>query len=314
MDRAAFSTFVPLGTTYRSYGFEIEGRPGAGAADAQWARVGIVTPQFWHVMRTRVLEGRVFHAADGPDAPHALVINNAMARRYWGSRSPVGSRVRFAFAPENNYWSTVIGVVDDVLQTQLEREIPQMAYEAFDQVYIAGGSMLIRFKPGGTVSASTLQRTASEVGPYVRMGSIRTLSSDVAAVFMAPRLASVGTSVIAVVAILLSALGTYTIVGFSIAEQQRATMIRLALGAELAHTLRAVAGPLVYACAAGLVAGFLGLLAAVRTGQISPADRSAAIVGASVIVLCVVFAAIVGPVRRAHRRPSYQLLRDSSPG
>ncbi len=314
VDGAAFSTFLPFSTNYRSYGFEIEGRPGAEAADAQWARLGIVTPQFWHVLRTRVLEGRVFRAADGPDAPHALVINKSMARRYWGSRSPVGSRVRFAIAPEDNYWSTVIGVVDDIVQTQLEREIPQMAFEAFDQVAIAGGSVLIRFKPGATVSASTLQRTVSEIGPYVRMGSIRTLSSDVAAVFMAPRLASTGTSIIAVVAILLSALGTYTIVGFSIAEQRRATMIRLALGAKLAHTLRAIAAPLMYACAAGLAAGLLGLLIAVRTGQVSPPDRNAAIIGASVIVLCVVFAAIVVPVRRAHRHPSYQLLRDSSPG
>ena len=86
-----------------------------------------VSADFFKTLGTPLLRGRFFSIGDGPDAPRVAIINDAMARRSWPGRDPVGRRFKLGARDSDRPWYTVVGVVGDMRRQGLEREpVPQM--------------------------------------------------------------------------------------------------------------------------------------------------------------------------------------------
>ena len=104
----------------------VEGDDGTVSERLQFAR-DEVSADFFKTLGTPLLRGRFFSIGDGPDAPRVAIINDAMARRSWPGRDPVGRRFKFGPRDSDGPWYTVVGVVADMRRQGLEREpFPQM--------------------------------------------------------------------------------------------------------------------------------------------------------------------------------------------
>ncbi|HET7131113.1 MAG TPA: ABC transporter permease, partial [Gammaproteobacteria bacterium] len=118
---AAYVNYPPLTFNGGRVGLRIEGRPPPEPSDIanNMAANRVVTGDYFRTLGVPLIAGRTFDSRDAPDAPPALVINQALARKQWPNEDPIGKRL--AFGGAGSPWFTVIGVVGDVRQMQLDR-------------------------------------------------------------------------------------------------------------------------------------------------------------------------------------------------
>ncbi|PYQ17873.1 MAG: hypothetical protein DMF81_26605, partial [Acidobacteria bacterium] len=117
---AGLAAYLPLSGTDNGWGFVIEGRPALRTGEYNLAKYRPVSPGYFETIGIPLLRGREFISADNEDAPLVVVINESMARRYWGQGNPVTERLQFG----PPIWRTVIGVVGDVRHEGLDAEDP----------------------------------------------------------------------------------------------------------------------------------------------------------------------------------------------
>src|SRR6266404_1150943 len=110
---AGFATYVPLGGSDNDWSFLIEGRPPLPVGTYNMTKYRPVSPGYFETIGIPLLRGRLFTPADTGESLWAVVINDSMAREYWGAENPIGRQLHFERATPR----TVIGVVGDVLRT-----------------------------------------------------------------------------------------------------------------------------------------------------------------------------------------------------
>jgi putative ABC transport system permease protein len=136
---------APLALTRSGYtsDFTIAGwAAGAYGSEVTHRRI---TPDYFKVMRIPVLRGRTFTAADGPSGPQVVVINDALARKYFPGQDPVGKRIAFDRVPDStSNWNTIIGVVGSEHQTKLSLAPAIEVFEPTSQSPTNGLSIVIR--------------------------------------------------------------------------------------------------------------------------------------------------------------------------
>ena len=122
MTGASLVSQLPLTSSPWSSDFSVEGDGGAPASGSNVVHREI-SPEYQQVMRVRLLRGRLFTAQDRDGAPRVLLINEALARRYFTDRDPIGVRVCFDRVPDaNSTWRTIVGVVGSERQEGLAGE------------------------------------------------------------------------------------------------------------------------------------------------------------------------------------------------
>src|SRR5690606_5249299 len=116
---------TPLRGSNASAGIEIEGQPGDPRAE-QLAELNTVSPEFFQTLGIRMIRGRTFDAADGPERPLVALINERFAAQ-WGERDPIGTRVNLGS------WATIVGIVSDVRRQSLEETPKPAIYLSYQQ-------------------------------------------------------------------------------------------------------------------------------------------------------------------------------------
>src|SRR5207245_748590 len=111
---AAAVTLIPLTRAKGRKGFTIEGRAPTGPGQIPIASYDIVTPTYFQTMQVPLLEGRDFSWSDSPQTQPVVIVNEAMAKRYWAGEDPLGKRFHQAGPDDKFPWMTIIGVVSDV--------------------------------------------------------------------------------------------------------------------------------------------------------------------------------------------------------
>ena len=127
---AAASSTLPLDGVLNSGGHRIEGRPLAEGEVPPMFAVRVVSPGYFDAMRIALVEGRVFDRLDEErDAP-VVIVSRSLARAQWPGESALGKGTRMGTPPEaeGEAWSRIVGVVEDVQETALHEEPPEMAY------------------------------------------------------------------------------------------------------------------------------------------------------------------------------------------
>ena len=197
-------------------------------------RVGIddVGPNYFKTFETPVLVGRDFTTADRIGAPKVVIINEAMARRYFSDRNPLGKHLTVPDWNGDPSWKEIVGVVKDAQNRGLRESPTPMIYLPLFQFPDEG---LITFEVRTTISplsvANTIQRAIKATEPRLPVFDIKTLNEQVDDSLVQERLIASLSSLFGALALLLAALGLYGLMTYATNRRTGEIGIRIALGA-----------------------------------------------------------------------------------
>ena len=256
VDAVGLTTHVPLADE-RGIGFVVEGQETRGF---HWADNALVSADYFRVMGIPLLEGRSFSDNDTPQAPPVALINRSMAARYWPNQSAVGKRFQWA-----GRWITVIGVTGDIHVQPLDEPIGPMIYNFVYQMESgASPSAVFVIRTHGAdplLLAAAAQKVIWSVDhglPILRFSTLREVVSASLAVRRASLVLAAG---FALLAVLLSLIGVYGVLSYSMSQRIPELGLRLALGATRGEVIRLVLGEGIHLAAWGIPLGVGGALA-----------------------------------------------------
>ncbi len=246
--------------------FTIEGRA-AEPGHEMTAFMRAATPGYFASLRIPVLAGRGFDERDVAGAPGVVLINQALAERYWPGRDPIGERVVMGaqlggLGAVDEVPREVIGVIADVKHAQLDGDSPAAIYFPMAQGTWRHLQVVARTAAGDPMAlASAVRAEVWAIDDLLPVTNVRTVESLVSGAVAQPRFSMLLMTVFAGIAVLLAAVGIYGLVSYTVSRRAHEVGVRLALGARRGDVLRMVLSQGALLAAIGLVVG-LGAAAA----------------------------------------------------
>jgi predicted permease len=263
----------------------------------------MVTPEYFATIQTPVLRGRTFTATDVRGAPEVAIINQTLARLAWPNEDAIGQTLMYGASPADARRLQVVGVARDAKYRSLGEDPRPFLYVPFAQQYRSDLWLMVR--RGGRTVIPAVRSVVHQLAPDLPVIQATTLSDATTVGLMPYRIAAWLAGTVAVIGILLAAIGIYGVTAFNVAQRTREIGIRVALGALSSDVMRmvmrqalavasagALIGLVVAAIAAQLLAGFLFGL--------RPLDPLSFTVSALVLISMAIVASIP-PARRAAR-------------
>jgi predicted permease len=221
-------------------------------------------PDFFDVMRMPVREGRPFAPDDVLGRRRVLLVNETFARKYFGDRSPLGLRVRLPH-PKGPVTSEIIGVVNDARHYGVRADVWPMAYLPAGCGSCGSDRPRLLIRTATRAAGTAALRTEIEsVDAMAQVEGIRPLDESIGAVISGERLLATLSTVVAVVAITLAALGLYGLVAYDVSRRHTEFGIRLALGATPGSIHSLIVKETFAIAAAGVVGGGVCAVLAAR--------------------------------------------------
>ena len=304
---------LPLSGAQQATVFTPEGAlpallPGTLSPIAQYT---VASPRMLGALGATVLAGRDFSAVDRTDSLPVVIVNEAMASWIWPGRSALGRRVRLG-RPEEHApvwpWMTVVGVVSNMKRYRLtETPRPEMIVPYTQNPYVTFATMQFVARSSLETSAAirAIQRAIASADPAIPIARVRTIDDLVATSTSNARFATLFMTSFGIVALVLTIVGVYGVIGYGVAQRRQEFGVRRALGADRRDVLWLIVREGLNLAAVGVAAGVvLTVAAAFGLGHllygISPFDPVT--LGASiVVVVAVAVAASIVPAAAAAR-------------
>src|SRR6185312_6736709 len=266
------------------------------------------SPNYFSTMKIPIVAVRSFGPADGPLSPPVVLINETTAHMYYPNESPIGRRIK---PGGDTVFFTIIGVAKDVKQGGVDSRTGTELYIDFEQsphsegFGLANMNVVIRSTLDRAALAPALRKIVGGLDPTLPIVQFRSMDDVFAESVARPRFLANLLGVFATVALLLSAIGTYGVLAYTVTERRREIGIRMALGASAHGVLVMVLRQGLTLAVAGLAIGLGAAAALTRVAStllfgVKPTDPlTFAAVGA--FMLLVAAAASIIPARRATR-------------
>jgi predicted permease len=263
-----------------------------------------VSADFFKTLGTPLLRGRFFSIGDGPDAPPVAIINDAMARRSWPGRDPVGRRFKLGPRDSDRPWYTVVGVVGDIRRQGLEREPFPQVFESLAQNPPRSVDLFIRTSTEDPVAmAGALQAAVRRVEKHAPIYGMAPLEQQLGTYLTQRRFQTSLLTGFAVVALLMAAVGIYGLIQYSIATRTQEIGLRMAIGAQAGDIFRMMIGEGLTLSLTGLALGLVGAWWLGRAGSSLlfgvTASDPLTFTTVSLLLTAVATAACYFPARRA---------------
>jgi putative ABC transport system permease protein len=294
----------PFGRMFIRDEFGIEGQP-KPTMDAGRPKIDA---DYFRTMGIPLLAGREFTAADTAAAPKVAIVSERIVREYFpgGPVEALGRRVRLG---DRGEWLTVVGVVADIRQMGLDREVQPMLYAPFQQE--RAQPFLLRFvsfvarttTPGSVVEG--IRAEIRRAAPDLPIQATATMDESLSASVAQPRFRMLLLGLFAVAATLIATCGIYGLMAYAVMQRRREIGVRMALGAQRRDVLRLVLARALRIVAAGLIVGLAGAVAVTRVLQtflfgVTPTDPIA-FTAVTLLLMAVGLMAAWLPARRATR-------------
>ena len=303
---AAAVDYLPLGGSNSSTTLTIEGLPPAAPGHRPNANNRSVTADYFRVMGIPLVRGREFTDRDTADSPGVVIINETLARRFFPGENPIGKRLHRG-SPETKEpkWVEIVGIVGDIKHAGLRADARQEMY--FPHPQYAEPDLVIVLRADGDPKrfAAAVRSEAQSLDKSLPVGNIQTMEEVFDSSLDGTRLPMLLFGGFALVALLLSAVGIYGVMAYSVEQRTREIGIRLSLGAQRRDVLRMVLLQGLRLAALGVVFGIVGALALARVMATLlysvTATDPITFAGVALVLTTVALLACYIPARRAMR-------------
>jgi putative ABC transport system permease protein len=240
---AAAITPLPLSGSDWTTGIDIAGRPTA-KSDRLPSAVRVVTPGYFATMGIPLRRGRDFNARDKFESTGIVIVNESLVRQYFPNEDPIGKRItpQISLDARDPIEREIVGVVADVKSRKLTSENRPELYVPHSQASAAAMTIVARTEIEPQSVLPALRRTVEVLNKDVPLYETRTMEQYLATAVAQPRLNMTLLMVFAGVAIVLTAVGIYGVMAYSVAQRTQEIGIRLALGAQRFDVLRLIVG------------------------------------------------------------------------
>lgn len=298
----AFADGLPPNGVGNINNFDLEdfpASPGQSQASTPWVAT---TPQYFRVLGLTLLEGRLLEERDAlTEDLESIVVDRAWARRFFPNGSAVGKRLREGGCTACP-WTRVVGVVSEVKYLGLDKPDDGTVYWPMPEQGLAR-FLVVRTHADPSTLIPQLQRVVRELDPSAPLSSVATMDGLVAQSLEGRQSLSLLVVTFALVALVLSVVGVYGVMGYYVQQHLKDISIRMALGGSSADVLRLVIGHGMRVVVSGVVVGVLAALGLARLMSsllfgIGAADAFTFVTVSGTLVV-VALAACFIPARRA---------------
>jgi putative ABC transport system permease protein len=300
---------------------QIEGRPVQAMADQPEVAVRVISPGYLHAMRIPLIRGRDFGGQDTSDSVGTVLISQSLAQRFWPNEDPVGKHLTMTFFPGKV--RKIVGIVGDVKDRGLDSAEPEATlYTPLGQLAPSATAawrsfplwIVVRTQSEPTTVTSAVINAVHQLNPELPIVDVTTMENFVAESLSQQRFNMLLLAVFAGVALLLAAVGIYSVLAYTVRRRIREIGIRMALGAQTSDVVGMVIAEGMKPTFIGLAIGLAGALVLGRFVSsliygVKPGDIPT-FATVSLVLVAVAFLASVVPAYRATRVQPVSTLRE----
>ena len=259
VEQAGATNFLPLSGFWDIISFRIEGRPVQRPSEEPLADNRVVTERYFRTMGIRMLRGREFDERDHESAPAVVIINETMARRFWPNENPIGARINLGQGNQP-LWHEIVGVVNDVKSFGLEEQTHLDIYRPLAQAPSPFIAFSLRTGGDPLSLVAALKNAIYAVDKDQPVLKVITMEKLAAESITLRRVSMLLVGGLSALALILSAIGIYGVMSYTISQQRHEIGLRMALGAQSRDVVKLVIGqgmkPAIVGMSIGLLASF----------------------------------------------------------
>jgi putative ABC transport system permease protein len=313
--RVGVTDYLPVWRPGSSRFFDIQGQPTANP-QSRLVNTGVVTPGLFATLGMQLKEGRDFTDHDDPEynAPPVVIINQAMARKHFPGRSPIGQRICTSGVASQN-WREIVGVVGDVKsygESHPHQGVPTW-YEPFGQKPTLVGWLVLETSVEPESLAAVVRRTVAAIDPDLPVQRLASLERILGGEVIAFRIIVWLLGGFSMLGLLLAAVGVYGVISFNVARRTHDIGLRMALGAQRRQVLGLLMRQGLVQVGLGLGLGLAGAFALIQIMRSVLEDIGAldapTLLAAMAVLIATAALACYLPARRAAQIEPMQALR-----
>ena len=293
----------------------IEGQQESRSNEQNTAADVIVTSDYFQVVGVPILSGRAFNDRDDATAPRVVVVNQQFVHKYFQDRDPVGKQIQLDIPKVPPAWSQIVGVVADAKSYSEDPRYEPEVYEFYDQRPVASFSLMLRSTVDPTSLTPALRHTVAQLDSELPLLRVMSMDGVIDLQRNGNPLFSKLLATFAIFALILSAIGIYGLIAYSVGQRTHEIGIRLALGAKVSDISRMILRDGFKVAAIGSAIGFVMALPLPKVFDsifegLLPFGSPAVYPIVLAVMLIVVFCATFGPAQRATRVDPTTALRN----
>jgi putative ABC transport system permease protein len=236
-----------------------------------------ISPAYFQAMNARLLAGRTFTPQDSVGTPPVIIVDETLAKLAWPGENAVGKQLQLQPTGSPNAFSEVVGVVEHMRQHDLTRDVLHQIYYPIGQGTPTVMTVVVEAAVDPASLAAPVRRTVAEMDPDLPVSRLMPMRDLVAEGMAQARFSFVLMTVLGGIALLLTAVGVFGVISYSVSQRTREFGIRLALGEDPRRTQRSVVVGGMRLVLASIAIGLVGSLVVTRliSGllyQVRPAD------------------------------------------
>jgi len=290
----------------------LEGADAATNETRSLAAAHAVTPRYFETMGIPLLQGHDVSDHYREDQPLEYIVSESFARRYWPNESAIGKRFR---PGPNNPFGSIVGIVGDVRPVDSQHDATPAFYFPYSYIAMPGPVVAVRSTIQPESLAATLRAEVRQIDSEQPVYNMRTMNDIIAGATAPQRFQAILSSLFAVVALLLVAVGIYSVVAYMVRQRSREIGVRMAVGASAQTILKMVIAQGMRNVVLGLALGLTGSILSIKLIGSSVFGLTATATDLRIYLLVTLLLATVAliacylPARRATRIDPMTALR-----
>jgi len=312
VESAGATLALPIEGRVWNTSFKIDGRAFGRLSEQPQGDARIVSNNYFDVMKIPLRSGRYFSEHDTKDSPHVALINEVLARLYWPNEDPVGRFIEMAAFGVGH--CQIVGTVADIRQTNLSDRPAPGIYIPYTQEPMPWQTLVVRTKNDPMGLAGPIRHEVAALDPQQSVAGVATMDELMEASTAQPRFRTFLLGSFAGVALLLSAIGIYGVMAYTVSRRTREVGVRMALGARPVDILKLIFGESMTLTLLGVGFGLVGAYAVTRVMKsllFGVTSTDPFTFSSVTLLLCsVALLASYIPARRAMRVDPMAALRD----